>query len=185
MAARLIQILVALTFIIAGAAVGQTLFGTSTTQPKPTSTSGTMSPSDFQKAVNSLGQQSQQQLMQQFKSQFNSGPGGNTMPAPQLPTLPTTTPTTTPTKPTTATPSQQPGNKPPIVQPATPSAPTAAPATPPQAAQPPIDNSQQLAPAQGSSVYTGFAPPAKENNSNDSNSSNGNTPSSGGWNIQY
>lgn len=187
MASRLFQVLLALSFIIAGTAIGQTLFGTTPSPPPSTSnsTSGVMSPSDFQKAVNSLGQQSQQQLMQQFKSQFNSGPGGNTMQIPATSTIIPSPPASS-TIPTPVTPAvQQPAQPPkPVVQPA------AAPPPQPQAAppqQPPqvqIDNSAPAAPSQSPSVYTGFAPPATDKDSN-SNSSNGNTPASGGWNIQY
>lgn len=185
MAARLIQVLLALSFIIAGAAIGQTLFGTSPPPQSTTATSGPMSPNDFQKAVNSLGQQSQQQLMQQFKSQFNSGPGGNTMQIPQTSTIiPSAPASSTPTVTPTVAPAPKPVVIQPVVAPQAPVAPVAPPVVQ-QPAQTQIDNSAPL-PGQGSSVYTGFAPPpSKDTNSNGNNSSNGNTPSSGGWNIHY
>jgi hypothetical protein len=161
---KLLNFVVILFFSTISCSFAQTIFDQPATKPGST----TMSPTDFQNAVNQRSKQTRTDLDKQVKDMYPKTPqpvipGTNTTAGTQAPiTMPQAAPTTTP-KPTpdsfsinSGTTNKVPG-----------SAPTAAPSKP-------------------SDTYTGFG---TGNSGSGTNRNKSNTPASsgnsGGWNINY
>lgn len=153
---------------------------TSQTPSQPQTGRQTLSPDEFKNAVNQMGQQTQNRINQQVKSQYKTpGPAA-------------TSPLSTPTPPTPiAAPPSNPAQAAPYTgyaNPSYPSRPSYAPnqpsvysTQPPPPPSPARGYGTQGPPTQNQ-VYTGFGPPPNVQNNGANNPTTGNN---GGWNIKY